>query len=333
MKLHTHWGWIGPAAVLIGATVFPAPAVAQQFPTKDINWIVPAAPGGGYDTWARAFARSIEKDLPSNVKIIVKNVPGAGTRTGTIQLYRSKPDGYTIGMLDISGLVPYQIAVGAEKAGFDVNRFSYISMYGEAPRVIGVKKDSPIKSLKDVKAQGDKLRWGVLGPGETHWLNSLIFSGELGIPFNQVAGYKGVSDLVPALLRGDFHLVAWHSTTIVQYVRSGDIRVIAVAADERFPVYPDVPTAKEQGYDMRPVNSVRVASAPPGTPPEVVKVLEGMLLKALKDPELLKWAESQGFTAEIKPGGGAAAAEAVQRIVKVSEKYRKEIEAGLKVGN
>ena len=179
--------------VIVASFGLAAPLSAQaQYPDKDISWIVPFSAGGGYDVWARALGRAMEKEVPKGLKIVVKNVTGAAGRVGTTQLYRAKPDGYTIGMVDL-GILPYQIAMGPEKAGYDLNRFSWIGVFAEAPWTIAVKKDSPLKSLKDVKAQGAKLRWGVLGPGETHWLAAMVTTGEMGIPFNIVSGYGGVS--------------------------------------------------------------------------------------------------------------------------------------------
>jgi tripartite-type tricarboxylate transporter receptor subunit TctC len=312
--------------------ILPMPAISRaEFPERDISWIVPYAAGGGYDVWARALGQAMAKDLPKNVRIVVKNVTGAAGRTGTVQLYRSKPDGYTIGMVDL-GLLPYQIAVGPEKAGYDLDRFAWIAAYAEAPWTIAVKKGSPLKSLKDVKAQGAKLRWGALGPGETHWLAALITTGEMGLPLNLVTGYSGAAELAPALMRGDFDIAPLLSTTALPHVKSGDLVPIAVLADERFAAYPETPTAKEQGF---PIISpfIRLAAAPPGTSSEVVKVLEGLLLKAIKDPELKKWADSTGRGFEIvRPGGSETARRAIQAYIGVSKKYQKEISAAIQVG-
>jgi tripartite-type tricarboxylate transporter receptor subunit TctC len=319
--------------LLVGlfALVASKPAYAQ-YPERDITWIVPFSAGGGYDVWARALARSIEKDLPKNVRIIIKNVTGAGGRVGTLQLYRSRPDGYTIGVVDVGGLLPYQIAVGTKQAGYDLDQFSWIAVYAEAPWIIAVRKDSPLKSLRDVKAQGKTLRWGVLGPGETHWLTALITTGEMDLPLNIVSGYKGVSDMAPALMRGDFDLSPILSTSALEYVKSGDLRPIAVLADKRFPAYPNVLTAKEQGF---PIYSpfVRLAAAPPKTPADIVKYLEAKVLNALKDPELKSWADSSGRGLEIvRPGGSDAARETIKNLLGVTGKYQKEIAQAIKAG-
>jgi len=316
---------------ILAAVLLLAPSSQAEYPDQDISWIVPFAAGGGYDVWARALGQAMEKDLPKNVRIVVKNVTGAAGRAGTVQLYRSKADGYTIGMVDL-GLLPYQIAVGPEKAGYDLARFAWIGAYAEAPWTIAVKKGSPLKSLKDVKAQGAKLRWGALGPGETHWLTALITTGEMGLPLNLVTGYKGAADLAPALIRGDFDIAPILSTTALPYAKSGDIVPIAVLADDRFPPYPETPTAKEQGYAIvSPF--VRLAAAPPGTPPEIVKVLEALLLKAIKDPELKKWADSTGRGFEIiRPGGAEAARKTMQGYLGIAQKYQKEISAAIQVG-
>ena len=95
-------------SVMAFSTVLAArPAKAAQpvdFPQKNITWIVPFGPGGGYDTYSRAVAKVMPKYLPKNIDIIIRNIPGAGTMKATLILNRSKPDGYTLGILDIQAL-------------------------------------------------------------------------------------------------------------------------------------------------------------------------------------------------------------------------------------
>lgn len=330
MKPRFRFGWLAVAVALAGAAPAP-PASAQQFPARDITWIVPFAPGGGGDVWARALARSMEKEMPRDLKIVVKNVTGAGGRVGTIQLFRSKPDGYTIGSVDAIGLIPYQMAVGPEKAGYDLGRFAWIGFFSDAPNVVVVRKDSPLASLREVKEQGAKLRWGVLGPGEGHWMGALVTTRGMGLPFNIVSGYKGAADLAPALMRGDFDVAVMTSTSILPLVKSGDLRVLATLADERFPGFPEAATAKELGVPVT-FSYPRAAAAAPGTPPAVLKTLEGILLKALKDPELLRWAEATGRGPEMARAGGTDAAQAlVERLFVTLQRHQKDITDAMKV--
>jgi tripartite-type tricarboxylate transporter receptor subunit TctC len=312
--------------ILLSLAVMTVPKTAQaDYPEKDIDWIVPFSPGGGYDVWSRILTRSMQAKLPRGAKVIVKNVTGAAGRVGTLTLYNARPDGYSVGVVDVAGLIPYQVAVGKKKAGYDLNRFSWIGVFAEAPWIIAVRQDSPLRSLKDVEERGKDMRWGALGYGETHWLTGLITTGEMGIPYQVVLGYKGASELIPALLREDFDVAPILSTTALRYVQSGDIRPIAVLADKRFSAYPDTPTAKEQGF---PISApfVRVATAPPETPKQITGKLENLLLGAMEDPEVKKWAVSSGRSLEIvRPGGSEAARAKVEELFQTAQKYKKKI--------
>ena len=137
--------------------------------------------------------------------------------------------------------------------------------------------------------------------------------------------------MIPALIRGDFDLCPVLSTSALEYVKSGDLRPIVILDDERFPAFPDVQTSKEQGFNIF-APFVRLAAAPPGTPAQAVKTLEGLLLKALKDPELRKWADSTGRGYEIvRPKGADAARTTMDEFIKVTQKYQKEVSAALQV--
>ena len=95
---------IGAAFVVASAVMLclAASPARAAFPERDITWIVPYAPGGGFDAWSRQIALTMQKYLPKGINVVVKNVTGAGGRTGSIGLYRSNPDGYTIGFAPTS---------------------------------------------------------------------------------------------------------------------------------------------------------------------------------------------------------------------------------------
>ena len=103
------------------------------FPDKDITWIVPYSPGGGFDVWSRQIGAAMQKYLPPGVTVVIKNVTGAGGRSGSIALYRAKPDGYTVGLLDVAGLLLHQKTVGTDKAGFDLEKYVWVGRVATEP--------------------------------------------------------------------------------------------------------------------------------------------------------------------------------------------------------
>lgn len=313
----------------IGAALVAAPvllfAVAGEtraaFPDKDINWIVPYAPGGGFDAWSRQIAASMQKHLPQGVNVVVRNVTGAGGRTGSIALYRAKPDGYTVGLLDVAGLLPYQKAVGADKAGFDVEKYVWVGRVATEPWVLLVPAKLPLKSLADLKARKD-LSWGIEGPGSTKWLFSIIQARELGLPMRFVSGYGGTGEMIPASLRGDFEVWTNAGPAHIPYVNSGDLRALIQFGDKRMSAFPDVPTAKELGHDLV-AEILRLLAAPPGTPADAANALEGAFLKAMNEPEFKAWVEKS--QQEANPGGQKEAAAALSNFSRLIERHMKDI--------
>jgi tripartite-type tricarboxylate transporter receptor subunit TctC len=312
---------LAPALMLC----LPAGEARAAFPDKDITWIVPYSPGGGYDAWSRQIAATMQKYLPQGIAVQVKNVTGAGGRTGSITLYRARPDGYTIGLLDVAGLVPYQKAVGAEKAGFDVGRYVWVGRVANEPWVLLTSAKSPIKTLADLKARQD-LSWGIEGVGSTKWLFSILEARDLGLPMRFVSGYGGTGELVPASLRGDFDVWTNAGPAHIPYVKQGELRALLQFGEERMAAFPDVPTAKEQGQDLI-AEILRLVAAPPGTPPEIAKVLEQIFLKAMNDPDFKAWVEKS--QQEANPGGQADAKAAVDNFSRLIDRHMTEIAQGV----
>src|SRR3970282_1605407 len=148
------------AVALALLTGFASGELKAAFPEKEITWIVPYSPGGGFDAWSRQIGATMKKYLPGGVDVVIKNVTGAGGRTGSITLYRARPDGSTVGLLDVAGLVPYQKAVGADKAGFDVDKFVWVGRVATEPWLLMTSAKSPLKTVDDLKKKKD-LRLGI----------------------------------------------------------------------------------------------------------------------------------------------------------------------------
>ena len=201
---------------------------------------------------SRALARSLNKQLPKGIRVIVKNVTGAGGRRGAVSLYRAKPDGHTVGVLDMLGLVTAQVTSGAKQTVFDLNKFEYIARMGNEPYTIFVSGKSPHKTLDDLKKLS-RLTWGSEGIGSGRWLPSFLSARTLGLRFDLVTGYRGTGDSVPGLMRGDF--ITWlnpsEHSTVGPLARDGNLRCIVHLGTKRSWACPDTPTAKEAGVRLR----------------------------------------------------------------------------------
>jgi tripartite-type tricarboxylate transporter receptor subunit TctC len=310
------------AVFLTGLTAGESQAA---FPEKEITWIVPFSPGGGFDAWSRQIAVAMKKYLPGGADVVIKNVTGAGGRTGTITVYRAKPDGYTVGLLDVAGLISYQKAVGADKAGFDIDKFVWVGRVATEPWVLMTSAKSPLKTLGDLKNKKD-LSWGIEGPGSTKWLFSVLEAREMGIPMRFVSGYGGTGELIPASIRGDFDVWTNAGPAHVPYVSSGDLRAILQTGHQRMAAFPDVPTVKELGYNLV-AEIFRLVAAPPGTPADRVKVLEEAFLKAMNDKDFKSWVEKS--KQEANPGGQKEAAQSAADFSRLVEKHMNDLRESL----
>ncbi|MFQ5853142.1 MAG: Bug family tripartite tricarboxylate transporter substrate binding protein [Candidatus Binatia bacterium] len=303
------------------AALLLMPAVGKAgFPERNITLVVTFSPGGGFDSIARAIGRSMKKFLPKGVNVIVKNITGAGGITGSVALYRAKPDGYTIGHLYADGLLGLQMLKGAGKVGYDINKFTWLARVGGEPYGLLVRKDSPYRSVKDLQ-RAKRVTWGIEAIGTGRWFPSIIAAKEMGISFEVVAGYRGTGENLPALLRGDYDVFTQpiDHPSIVPYLKTGEIRPLVNLSETRAKNAPDVPTAREVGYDLV-LKILRAIAAPPGMPANKARVLEDLLLKAMADEDYKKFVAKSGIA--LVPGNAAKAKASLKGFAALYGKYK-----------
>ena len=292
-----------------------------QYPAKDITVIIPNSSGGGFDTYVRAVAPSLEEQLPGGVNIIPKNVPGAGGRRGATEVYRARPDGYTIGIFNMPGaLIPKFQGIPTQ---YDLAEVTWIGTFGYDPYVVAVKGDSPLQSVDELKSLGRSSTWGATGPGSTSYVATTIFNETLGIPYEIITGYKGSSDYLLGVIRGDTDAAMISFAAARTYLESGDIRAIAIIGDES-----DDPAVAD-AYDLGAPELVRlrverIMGGPPGLPPEIAAMLEAAMLAAIEDPDFQGWLESTGN--EVHPANAADTAQAVTDMTEFYEQFRELLE-------
>lgn len=310
-------------ATLVACTALSAPFVAAQgtFPSKDINLVVTYSPGGGFDSIARAIARSMTKGMPKGLHVIVKNITGAAGVRGTTSLYRSRPDGHTIAHLDVQGLIGHQLLRG--NVGFDMSKMTWLARVGFEPVGIMVNAKSGYHTVDDLR-KAKTLKWGVLAVGGPIWQQSFVAAKALGIPFSGVvSGYRGNSETIPALLRGDFDAIATVpvSPAVLPLLRSKELRVPVVLGKTRYDALPDVPTAKEAAGTEFLIGVIRAIAAPPGVPADRVKILERLLVNAMADVDYTNFVKKSGQP--LVPGNAAETKELVALAQATVEKYSK----------
>ena len=261
--------------------------------------------------------------------MIVKNVPGAGGRTGTAAIYRSKPDGYTLGPLAAAGMLASQMIM---ETGFDVGEFEIVGAMS-APDTLNivVPADSPYKTLKDLQeaARKSPVRYGITGKGGQSMIMGTIAFHILDVPHTQVPGYNNIPEQQIGMLQGDSDVILNPHTNLMFVYEAGDFRCLLQMSKERHPKLPDVPCVTDLGLpeELTSLESTRYAVCPPGTPKDRIAVLAKAMEKAYANPEFIAWAEKNNLKAIYL--GAEESTKAMQATRAVLLKYMDAIEEGM----
>jgi tripartite-type tricarboxylate transporter receptor subunit TctC len=279
----------GMALAGSGLGIPPAQATAS-FPAKDISFIIPYAPGGGFDEYVRAVVPAMQARLPNPVNVLPLNIEGAAGARGATQLYQARPDGYTISIMNVPGIVIMQIQGGLH---FDLNALTFLCNMGVDAYGIAVPKNSPLKSMADLQklAKTRPIKFPCIGPAGTAYSATRIGAHLLGFEAQIIPGYKSSSDYIVATIRGDGDVIVASLAAMSQFIDSGMIRVLATFEEHSsIPGAEDATTLKLP--DLVKVTALRPVTAPPNLPPEVAAQLSTCLINAMKDPKVIAWAKA-----------------------------------------
>ena len=298
-------------ALLIGAgAIAPVLVLARfaraagDFPAKDITFIIPYSAGGGFDNYVRALSPVMEKYLPHKVTIIPTNVAAGGGTRGTNELYRAKPNGYTIAIFNIPGMFVLQERGGTE---YDLAKVTWLGSIGRDHYGIGVAANSPIKSVADLKklSATRPVKFTTTGPEATAYAATLIATELLGIKAKMIGGYKGSNDYVVAAIRGDGDAVITALPLLRRMQAGGELRIIADFQDHSSVPGADDATSLGQ-KELSDIVLERLIGAPPGLPADITAVLADALSKSVADPEVGAWAKKSDSELTWEPPVRAA---------------------------
>jgi tripartite-type tricarboxylate transporter receptor subunit TctC len=271
------------AGSLVALGTFSLPAVAQQFPSKPINVIVPFAAGGPTDVVARLVGEHMGRTLGAT--FVVENIGGAGGSLGMTRAAQAAPDGYTIAV----GNMGTQSAAPAlyQNLKYDpAKSFAQVGVVNYTPQAIVSKKALTTTTLKEfikyVKDRGPAVSYGHAGVGSISHVAGLVFNAKFGLTPNLIP-YRGTGPVLQDMVAGQIDFTVDQSLNVIPQIKAGTIKAYAVAAPARLESLPDVPTTQEGGEDFI-FSAWNAMVAPKDTPKDIVEKLAGALSKALDDP-------------------------------------------------
>ncbi|SPC19517.1 Bug family tripartite tricarboxylate transporter substrate binding protein [Cupriavidus taiwanensis] len=297
-RLH-HWlrafalGSLAAVAALTFST--PAGAAAQDWPQRPVSVVVPFPPGGSSDAIARMLTVPLNEKLGQ--PFVIDNRPGATGAIGATYVKRAPADGYTmmvasIGVYAVNPFLQKNLAYDPAKD------FDLLTVAVRAPNVLVANPQFPANTLAELvaymKKNPGKVSFASSGAGSSDHLTAALFWQKSGTDGLHVP-YKGGGPAISDLLAGQVDVSFQNVNAVLQHIRAGKLKAMAVTSDKRSPVLPNVPTMAEAGIKDVEVYSWQGVAAPRGLPPEIKSRLHGALVSSLNDPKMRQKLSESGF--------------------------------------
>lgn len=285
-------------AAALTALCIGSVAQADTYPSDSITLIVPSKAGGSTDTTARIFAEIAEKKY-EGFEFVISNMGGSGGQKGFEAIARAKADGYTLGL----NFTPQFVAhIASNRAKYTLDSFHVMGNIAQDAGIVVVPKDSAIKSLADLAsaAKAESLTVSVNGIGSDDFLAAKAFEKNTGVTFNLLPT-KGSTEQKAGILGGHVDAAFMNMSQMISQHNAGDAHILAILTEERDTSTPNIPTAKEQGYEVF-MTATRGFVAPAGIDPAIQAQLDEIFDSVVADPEFQSKAAGSKITLRLMDG-------------------------------
>lgn len=282
------------------ASCIAVTASADEYPSRQIDLIVPFDPGGSVDTTSRIIAETANTFL-EGAEIAVVNRAGGGGVVGQTSVANAAPDGYSVLAMTSSVVTNPQM----KGASYSVNDFKPVALYNLDPEVIVVPTGSSFQSAEEFMAAANekKLNIVISGVGTSHHMSGLAIERVSGVSFNYIPT-KGFGAQVQAVVGGHADGALWPLGEATAQAEAGGVRILALAAEERSARFPDVPTFQEVGIDIPIWATFRGWAVPSETPDAVVDKLAALMKQTYDTPAYVEKMKAAGYTATYRDAAG-----------------------------
>ena len=328
------------SVVALAIAVIAGPAAAQApedfYKGKTVDLVIGYPPGGSNDTWGRLLGRHIGKHIPGKPTVVPKNMPGAGSFLAANTVFNVSPkDGSVIGIA--APTAPLDERLGTQGVRFKTAEFNWIGRVDSLVNMVFMWKTSPVKTFADaLKTQSTLSATGV---GSTVYVYPNVINHVLGTKFKLILGYKGSSEAMLAVERGEAegHSTSWVALKVAHpdWIRDKSVSILVQFALKRHPEMPDVPTAVELASNDEQrailsavVNAAEVGSAfftTPGVPADRLNALRRAFDATMKDPEFLAEVERTKLT--VNPFTGEELQAMVRSVSNLSPELLEKVRA------
>jgi tripartite-type tricarboxylate transporter receptor subunit TctC len=307
-------------AIGLSMTASIGSALALDYPTRPVKWVVGYPPGGATDIIARLIGQRLSEKLGQ--QFVIENKPGAGNNIATESVINAEPDGYTVLLVNPATYINTTLYANLK---FNLPRdLAPVASFNRVPNVMTVGKDVQAKNVAEfiayAKANPGKINMASSGNGTSVHLSGEMFMAMTGIKMQHVP-YRGAAPALTDMLGGQVQVIFDNMPSVIQHIRSGALRALAVTTTERSGLLPDVPTVADTvpGYEASALFGM---GAPKNTPKEIIAKLNTEINAILAEPDMKK---------RLIELGGAPLIQTPEKfgadIVAETEKWRKVIES------